>query len=222
MIGQSQLELSEFFHGTPPFINNTTGGLASALSPFGASIQKSWRYRVSFVPDIFRNTDINRINLYKRVGKMPIIRAWQVESVSIPQYSFSKVTQKYGPVPRSLPVLDDHNGFEVKLRFIEDSLGTINNFCTWLQRCIIDKDSGNYAPPDCIKIPMIAVMSENDIGIPITIHTLHDAFYLTANGPDYDYAANEKITYDITFNVDIINNFAPQSYGMQQLTNLLF
>jgi hypothetical protein len=216
------LELSEFFHGTPPFINRLPGGdIVSALSPFGASIQKSWRYRVTFVPDVFRNKDINRVNLYKRVGKMPIIRAWQCESVTVPNYSFERVCQHYGPVPRSFPQLS-YDGFDVRIKMVEDSNCTVANFINWMQRSIIDKETGNYAPPSAITIPLIAVLCEDDMGIPSGLFNLHNAYYLTASAAEFDYSANEKVTYDVTFGVDIINTFFPKAYAFQQFTNLLF
>jgi hypothetical protein len=221
-IGINTLELNEFFTGVPiPGLNNATGGLAATVSPFGSSVQKSWRYRVSILPDLFRTSDQNRANLYDRIGRMPKIRAWQCQSVTVPQYSFKKVTQYYGPVPRSAPEMDS-DGFEVVFTFVEDDHGTILNLINWLQRSIINGDTGNYTPPDAVKIPVISVISENDNGAPIAMHTLHDAFYLNSTGTPYDYTGNDKITYNVTFNCDIINTFLPQSYIFSQLNNLMF
>ena len=110
-------------------------------------------------------------------------------------------------------------GFEVKIDFEEDERGTIGFFVSWLQRLAIEPTLGYYTPPDFVKIPVIGIVTETDEGIPIAAYTLHDAFYLTAAGPDLDYASGGAIKYSITFNVDIINSFFPQAKVFQWLSS---
>lgn len=217
------LDMNEFFHGLPipgaGGLNNGTLNSFQSLLPIGKSIQKSYRFSVSFFPPSAVNIAANP-TLYKRVGPMPLIRAFHVQNISIPQYAFKKETQYYGPAPRSFPLLE-HDGFEVKIGFEEDERGTIGSFLNWLQRLAIEPENGLYTPPDYVKLPLIGIVAESDIGVPIAVYSLHDVFYLNSTGPDFDYSTNESIKYSITFNCDIINSFFPQSALFSQLTQIL-
>ena len=216
----NSLDYNEFFFGLPvPNAGGINSGSLNgfqALVPLGKSIQKCYRFTVSFFPPDFSDNP----TLAKRVGPMPLIRAFHVRGLSIPQYTFKKETQYYGPAPRSFPILE-HDGFEVKIDFEEDERGTIGSFVNWLQRLAIEPVNGLYTAPDLVKLPLIGVVSESDIGVPIACYSLHDAFYLTATGPDFDYADNTSVKYGITFNCDIINSFFPQSALFSQLTQIL-
>lgn len=216
----NSLDYNEFFFGLPvPNAGGINSGALNsfqALLPIGKSIQKNYRFSVSFfAPDTSSNP-----TLFNRVGPMPFIRAFHIKGLSIPQYTFKKESQMYGPAPRSFPILE-HDGFEVKIDFEEDERGTIGSFVNWLQRLAIEPKQGLYTAPDFVKLPLIGVVAESDMGIPIAVYSLHDAFYLTASGPDFDYSANEAVKYEITFNVDIINSFFPQSALFSQLTQIL-
>lgn len=201
------LALSEFFSGpTVP------------LAPFGKSLQKSYRFLVTFMPNLLLKG--KRPELFKEIGAMPMIRGMHIKGISIPQYSYDKQTQFYGPAPRSFPVMK-HDGFEVKIDMEEDDKGTVGFFISWLTRLAIEPTYGIYTPPDYVKLPMIGVVTENDFGVPIACYTLHDAFYLNASGPDLDYSDNSSVKYSITFNVDIINSFFPQASIFQKLTSLI-
>lgn len=213
------LTLNEYFHGLPvPGASGLSSGTLnsfSALLPLGKSIQRCYRFTVSFfAPDMTKN-----VELFNRVGPMPLLRPFHVRGLSIPQYTFEKETQFYGPAPRSFPVLR-HDGFEIKIDFEEDERGTIGSFINWLQRLALEPKNGLYTPPDFVKLPLIGVVAESDIGVPIAVYSLHDAFYLSASGPDFDYGENTAIKYGITFNVDIINSFFPQSALFSQLTQI--
>lgn len=217
--------VNEFYNSLPlpgfGQVSNPTlekiGSFAQKLAPTGKSIQKSYRFVVSFFP----NDQIKqKPDLYARVGPMPLIRAFHVQAVSIPQYGFKKETQFYGPAPRSFPILE-HDGFEVRIDFEEDERGTIGNLINWFQRLTIEPENGLYTPPDYVKLPLIGIVTETDIGMPIAVYSLHDAFYLNATGPDLSYTDNTSIKYSITFNVDIINSFFPQSAVFSQLTQFL-
>lgn len=213
------LDVNEFYHGIPATggLNNGLVNNLQALVPLGKSIQKCYRFNVSFFPPAAMKSSPY---IYKRMGPMPLIRAFHVKNISIPQYTYKKETQFYGPAPRSFPILE-HDGFEVKIEFEEDDRGTIGNFINWLQRLAINQDFGTYTPPDYVKLDMIGVITENDVGVPIACYTLHNPFYLNATGPDLDYADNASIKYSITFNVDIINSFFPQSALFSQITKFL-
>jgi len=219
----NSLSLNEFFNGLPvPGSGNATVGNIvgkfGAISPLGKSIQKQYRFFVTFFPNLFLARQ--RPQIFNEIGPMPLIRSFHIQAISIPQYAFKKETQYYGSAPRSFPILQ-HDGFEVKIDFEEDDKGTIGFFISWLQRLAIEPTYGYHTPPDFVKIPMIAVVTENDIGAPIAAYTLHDAFYLNASGPDLDYAANGSVKYSITFNVDIINSFFPQAKIFQKLTGAI-
>ena len=219
-IGITTAELNGFFNGAPTITGGHTGtalNQLSALSPFGKSIQKAFRYYVTILPDFKKITDANRAELYAKYGNMPLIRSWHVSSITIPTYVFDKEQQHYGPVSRSFAVMK-HDGFEVKIDFEEDQYGTIANFIWWMQRLMINPENGQYHGPDFYKIPSIGVITENDFGAPIGVYTLHDAFYLSSSSLDLDYSKSEKITYSVVFNVDIINAFFPQAYSIQKVT----
>jgi hypothetical protein len=212
-------DVSEFFNGIP-FSGGLNNGLVNnfqSLLPLGKSIQKCYRFTVTFFPP----KDMKlRPDIYGRVGPMPLIRAFHVKNISIPQYTYKKEVQYYGPAPRSFPILE-HDGFEVKIEFEEDDRGTIGSFVNWLQRLAIDPNYGTYTPPDYVKLAMIGIITESDFGIPIACYTLHNPFYLNASGPDLDYSDNAAVKYNIAFNVDIINSFFPQSALFSQITQFL-
>ena len=213
----NSLSINEFFNGIPVGSDNGLG-TANALShasPMGKSIQKTYRFFVTFFPNYFLSKQ--RPEIFKEIGPMPLIRAFHVQAISIPQYAFKKETQYYGTAPRSFPILQ-HDGFEVKIDFEEDDKGTIGFFISWLQRLAIEPTLGYYTPPDFVKLPLIGVVTETDDGVPIAAYTLHDAFYMNASGPDLDYSTNGSVKYSITFNVDLINSFFPQAKIFQWLS----
>ena len=214
--------VDEFFNGLP-FTSNTSAGATAAsifgqASPLGKSIQKQYRFIVSFFPNIILQQQ--RPDIFAEIGQMPLIRAFHVQSVTIPNYTFRKETQLYGTAPRSFPVLE-HDGFEVKIDFEDDNNGTIGYFISWLQRLAIDPYTGVHTPPDFVKLPLIGVVTESDNGVPIAAYTLHDAFYLNASALELDYTQNSAVKYSITFNVDIINSFFPRAKIFNRLTTAL-
>lgn len=210
--------VNEFYNGLPfGKSNNGTLNQFQSLLGTGKSIQKCYRFSISFFPPKYISL---QKDVYAHVGKMPTIKAFHVKNISIPQYTYKKETQYYGPVPRSFPVLE-HDGFEVKIEFEEDDRGTIGNFISWLQRLAINPKDGTYTPPDFVKLQMIGVVAESDVGVPIACYTLHSPFYLNATGPDFDYSDNTAIKYSITFNVDVINSFFPQSYLFSKVAGAL-
>ena len=204
------------------FGNGIVGGITSGLSSltplqFSKSIHQSYRFYVSFIPDFLPDT--NKKLLYMRIGYPPLIRSWHVTSIDLPTYKFDKDVTYYGPVPRAIPKLD-FDGFEVKIEFEEDANGTIAYFINWLQRSLIDK-KGLYTPPNTSKIPLISVITEDDVGVPTNIYTLHDCFFLGADNPVWDYSKAEAVKYGITFSVDRINSFQPKAWATAQATGIL-
>jgi hypothetical protein len=213
----SSFELNDFYNGAP------IAGLPSALTalnPLGKSIQKSYRFLTTFLPDLSFLTNQTQKDLYDRIGKMPIVRSFHVVSVSVPFYSFDRNKQQYGPLPRSFAEMKG-DGLEVRFTFEEDDHGTIGNLINWLQRSVIDSKTGNYTPPDAIKIPLILILTENDLGIPVSIHTLHDAFFLNATSLDLDYSKGDSVKFDINFAVDVINCYYPISSAFAKLSSLI-
>lgn len=191
---------------------------AESVSPivFYKTIQKAYRFFVYFIPDILPGID--KTLLYNRIGYPPILRSWHVQSIDLQNYKFDKDVQHYGPIPRAMPRLD-FDGFEIKIDFEEDDKGTIAYFINWLQRSIID-EKGLYTPPDICKIPVIFVLTENDIGLPIGLYSLHDLFYMSSDGPNAGYDKNESVKYNIVFNADRINSFQPQAWAIAKLNGV--
>lgn len=213
----NSLELQDFFTGGPQ--NVVSGaGLANNLSPFGKSIQKSYRYYVTIPSGFFQNVVQSR--MFSDIGKMPLIRSWHVRSITIPHYQFKKENQMYGLVPRSFALLQ-HDGFEISIEFEEDDYGTIGSLINWLERCPIDSKTGNYRAPEAYKIPLMMVVTEDDSGVPIGVYSLLNSFYTNAVGSPLDYTASDSIKYTITFNTDIINSFYPKSWAISTLRNFL-
>ena len=217
-LGVNSIELQDFYHGGPslPVASNTLVGSAinqftSMVSPFGKSIQKAYRYTFTIFPNLFSKNATSGI---------PLIRSWHVKSIKIPQYSFSKDQQMYGPVPRSFPIMD-HKGFEVSINFEEDDKGTIGYLINYLSRLPINSQTGNYRAPNQVKIPLMGVVTENDIGSPIGVYTFHDSFYLNADGPDLDYSSGNAVGYTITFHTDVINSFFPQAAAVESIRNAI-
>jgi len=217
----SSIDFNDYFNGAPiPFVGSNITSLATAFTPFGKSIQKSYRFIVTFFPNLKFLTNPVHAQLYARIGPMPLIRAFHLVSIAIPQYTFTKDTQYYGPVPRSFPELK-YDGFEVRMVFEEDDKGTCGNFINWMQRAVMDPTTGTYTAPDAVKIPFIGVVTENDFGMPIGAYTLHDCFYLSSSGSEFDYGTNSAVRYEVTFNCDIINSFFPIASSFQKLTSLI-
>lgn len=211
----NSLSLNEFFYGTPA---GSGVNLNIPSSPLGKTIQKSYRFFVTFFPNFLLMKQ--RPDIFKEIGPPPIIRSFHVQSITIPQYTFGKETQYYGTAPRSFPILK-HDGFEVTINFEEDEKGTIGFFISWMQRLAIEPNLGLYTPPDFVKLPMIGIVTENDIGVPVCAYTLHDAFYLSSSGAELDYGTSTSIKYSIVFNVDIINSFYPQAAMFNTITNAI-
>ena len=81
------------------------------------SIQKSWRFLVSFYDSPGAYEDLNFTNengalvnryaaMMREIGPMPTIKQWHVQNITIPKYKFHAEAQKYGPLTKALPVMD--------------------------------------------------------------------------------------------------------------------
>jgi hypothetical protein len=206
----SSLQLQDFF-GTGWVQKAQIGPLQ-----FSKSIQHAFRFFVSFIPDALPSPA--KLELYKRIGFPPIIRSWHVTDIDIPSYEFKAEQHDYGPLSRNLPVME-MDGFKVKIGFEEDQNGTIAYFINWLIRSMIDR-SGLYTPPDICKIPVMIVLTEDELGLPISFYTIHDLFFLSHDGPNLGYDKSESVKYSITFSADRINSFQPKAYGIAQAGGL--
>jgi hypothetical protein len=111
----------------PKFLNEAELGGYYSGRGYSKSIQLSHKFYVTFIEDPVRN-----FRLAPDIGIMPIIKNWHVLNVTVPTYNFKKEIQKYGPMVKSIPVMD-YNGFEIKVTFEEDGLGTISYLINWLQ-----------------------------------------------------------------------------------------
>jgi hypothetical protein len=184
---------------------------------FSKSIQQSFRFFVTFIPDALPSPA--KLALYKRIGFPPIIRSWHVVDIDIPQYTFKSEQHHYGPLARNIPDME-MDGFKVKIEFEEDQNGTIAYFINWMIRSMIDRN-GLYTPPDICKFPVMIVITEDELGLPISLYTIHDLFYLTSDGPNLGYDKGESVKYNITFSADRINSFQPKAYGIAKAGGFL-
>jgi hypothetical protein len=172
---------------------------------FGKSIQHSFRFYVTMFDNPFGGRE--RPN-----GPMPIIRSYHVTDITIPSYQAEKVTQLYGQIPRSFPVLKMGEELAVTIGFEEDENGTIAYFINWLQRLIMNQD-GLYRSPMDMKFSFIIVEIQDNQGLPVVYYTFHDPYFLQTSEPQYSYASDESIKYNITFGVDRISTHFTK-YGL--------
>ncbi len=161
------------------------------------SIQRSYTFEV----DIINDNSPGR-NFLPDGESMPEIKNFHVLNVVIPQWSFKREIQYHGPFPRSFAVLD-HDGFELKISFEEDDVGTIAKLIDWMQRRIFMRDgSGRYVPPGKNKIALIVVKVLDAAKNVVYIFKFPDCYFLKASEPTFDYATNESIKYEIVFGTD--------------------
>lgn len=160
------------------------------------SIQRSYNFFVTIINDNSRNS-------YLPDGeKMPEIKNYHVLNVDVPNYGFKKEIQYYGPYARTFPVLE-HEGFELKITFEEDSKGTISKFINWLQRRIIVADgTGHYMFPSKNRLSSIYIQPVDSAGNEMFGYEFIKCYFLRASDPIYDYGTNESIKYEIVFGSD--------------------
>ena len=75
----------------------------------GKTIQKSFKFLVTFLDNDQPWTSKGKLK--KDIGSMPIIKPWHIVDVSVPQYPFGKDHVQYGPLAKTIPVMQDFNGF---------------------------------------------------------------------------------------------------------------
>jgi hypothetical protein len=164
------------------------------------SILPNYRFIVTFI-------DIP--NLYK--GLKPIILENQtVISVNLPDYDFKKESQKYGPLPRSFPVLD-YDGLELTMVLEENAFGSIGTMIHKLKERILDY-SGLYNPPALNKINRVVVTVMNDREIPVAVYTYRQCAFLKADQTEYNHSGNESVKYTLTLNADYYSVNYPISF----------
>ena len=168
------------------------------------SIQLSYKFYVTFLDNAIRNR-----KLISEIGMMPFIKNWHVLNVSIPTYVFKKESQKYGPMVKTIPVID-HDGFDIKITFEEDSYGTIAYFINWLQRKIVRQD-GMYRNQVDNRIDNLNIEIEDERGVPVGFFNFRDVYYLASGEVTYDYSTNESIKYEVTFGADYVSTLPVKS-----------
>lgn len=194
----------------PKFINNLE------LQAFynTKSILPNYRFYVTFYDkEIFM---IQNRELFKRIGPMPPIAHWHVKNVNIPMsYRVLKQTQKYGPLSRSFPYMDE-DGLEIVLELEEDSLGTIAYFVQWLQRRVVDQD-GTYTPPEQSKLDKIMIQVEDLYGLPVYFLTFNNIMFFGCDNVSYDYTGNQALSYTLHFNADWMSQITPKAGVLSNL-----
>lgn len=172
-------------------------GFYSNLEVF-KTIQKNFKFFVTFWDD-----DIISTKAYLETGSMPVINHYHVQSVSIPQYPFSKEVVKYGPLAKCYPVMSDFNGLDIDVEFEEDEFGTIAYFINYLQRKIVRQD-GTFRSQLENRIDNMVILTEDDQGIPINMFWYKNIFFQNATPVTFRYDGNEAIRYNITFGADLM------------------
>jgi hypothetical protein len=121
-------------------------------------------------------------------------------SVDIPDYQFQKEQFKAGPFVNTFPVLN-HEGFNFSIKMEEDYNGRVKALILGLTSKII-ADNGYYNALDIAMIPQIVVDIYRPDGDNIWKVKFLNCYFLKADGGNYDYSSNEKITYTLEFNCD--------------------
>jgi hypothetical protein len=192
----------------PPLINSALQQAYYSGIDALKSIQHSHRFYVEFWDD---KTPAKR-KLEEEIGEMPIIKPWHVLNVNIPQYPFGKDVVKYGPMAKTFPIMNDFNGFDIKVTFEEDSFGTISYFINWLQRKIIDRENGGvYRNQHVNRIDYMVIQTEDESGIVIQTWLYKNVFFQNATDVTFDYTQRDSIKYDVTFCADYMK-FLPVRY----------
>jgi len=194
----------------PKFLNNLEFKSFYNLK----SILPSYRFYVTFYDkEIFM---IQNYDLFKRIGAMPLIQHWHVNSINVPMsYNILKQVTKIGPMSKSLPYIDE-DGFEIVLEMEEDKIGTISYFIQWLQRRIVDID-GTYTAPETAKLDKIFIEIEDSYGIPILFLTYHDLIFFGCDNVNYDYKTNQALSYTLRFNADWMSQATPKAEALATL-----
>lgn len=177
------------------------------------SIQKSYKFLVTFWDDL-TVFNPNKTALMEEIGSMPLIKFWHVLSISIPQYPFGKDNVQYGPIAKTFPVMQDFNGFDVRITFEEDEFGTIAYFINWLQRKIIDRD-GMYRSQRDNRIDHLIIETQDDNGLPIQLYWYKNIYFQNVNEVTFDYGSPDSIKYDITFGADYLTFFPIKAAGVR-------
>lgn len=172
-------------------------GFYSNLEVF-KTIQKNFKFFVTFWDD-----DIISTKAYSETGSMPVINHYHIQSVSIPQYPFSKEVVKYGPLAKCYPVMSDFNGLDIDVEFEEDEFGTIAYFINYLQRKIVRQD-GTFRSQLENRIDNMVILTEDDQGVPINMFWYKNIFYQNSTPVTFRYDGNEAIRYTITFGADLM------------------
>ncbi len=178
------------------------------------ALLKSLELRGYFSKKIFAKSIQPNYNFYVTIidkgilTSLPLIKHWHVLSVSTPNYDWKKEVQMYGPLPKSFPYLD-YDGLEFKIQFEEDNIGTIGDFINSVQKRVVNQD-GTYNAPNNVKINRILVTTMDDNDIPVAHFTFHDCYLLNTGENEYNYASNESVKYDTTWNCDYFSVIYPK------------
>lgn len=184
MVGLGALELQSFYN------------LPEILT--GKSVVPSFRFYATFIDNPFSRSKFS-------AGVMPIIRAYNILSMTLPTYKFKREVMLYGQVPRSFPVYDGEV-LELSVTFEEDENASIAYFVNWMQRCIINSD-GLYNPPLEQRIGNLVVEVEDKMGIPIMVHTFNKIFFIDSTDCTLDYSSNDSIKYTVRFGFDTMSTY---------------
>jgi len=170
----------------------------------GKTIQPAWRFYATFLDNPFKTNEVR-----KKTGPMPIIRSFHIESVTLPQYTFTKEKQMWGALLRTFPVLKTEDWLQVEMTLEEDEIGTISYFINWCQKQIIDRD-GYYEHPMENRIGSLIVEVQDKSGIPVVWYIYKDLYFIGTTSPVYSYKSSDQIKYNISFGCDVMKSYYPK------------
>lgn len=190
---------------------------------FEKTIQRPYLFKVSFPTELssyyasnggignasynafkdYTNNFIDGAEQYTSPAAFQIKEYW-VKSVNLPNFSFTKALTKIGPWSTSIPVTD-FDGYELTIDFEETENGDIARMCDWFRSRQLTSD-GIFWPPALSTYPWISVdvFKQNDQQV--ASYRFKEIHFLTASEPQFSYADNSPISYNVTFNANTMES----------------
>lgn len=171
--------------------------------------QKTLQPKNKFIVDIFDDLDTESLKrkLYDKIGNMPKIKPWHVQSISLP--TGNKIDREDWIFGYSIPVVNIFEQVKTfNLELEEDENQTVHRFITWLNRKIISP-SGIHRSQIEARVSGLRVYVVDNYYV-IKRELLIENFFLSEAPPNLDlsYADTGGIVYSLGFscaNVKIIN-----------------
>ena len=138
-----------------------------------------------------------------RIDKHRTLLKSHVKNIVLPQYQFESEGQELGPSVRSFPKFTK-KPLDLKIEMVEDDEHTIGYFIQYLQNSIMN-EYGVYRPAEFnfskerLKI-VTTIFGMN--GDKVAEYSYYNCYLQSVSEATYDYASNDAITHNISFNTD--------------------